>query len=672
MPRPIFKAREPRTGEIALQALKYLLPSIAAIAALLLAYYFEQTRYRRGLLLARQGQIISVIEAAITSDLSRLTSDARLLSGHPALHAFIANPEAGEWNRACRGFLHFARSKPIYDHVRFISTTGREAIRINHSKGTARIVPREELQDKSERYYLRHGADLREGEVFISPLDLNMENEKIERPLKPMIRIILPVFDSNGRRHGMLVFNYKAKTILDDIRRIASSSHGELSLLNAQGYYLLSNEEEDEWGFMLPERRERRFAKHFPAAWECMRRQNTTEPGEVANHSGIFSFSYLLPLQQARHSDPGSASRENSIEGAENISPAHAWIIVLRVSPEKWRAITQPTRHTLYLAASVIIIALAIAAFFGARTRLRRRFLQDADEQTEQLYRQLASHIPNGAVYIYDKDFRLILAEGKEIRDLGAEGHLSEGMFLHELFPAETRDTLLEHVWPALEGNETQFELEIGERALIFHALPIKSSAGEITAGMLMGQDITQRKAMEEKLREAATTDTLTSLYNRRHFMEHLNESVSRAERYGEALSLCICDVDNFKTVNDIYGHQSGDEVLSRFAAHLRKHLRDSDIPARYGGDEFVILFPATKARNAAQSIDRFRAALEEESFESDDGRLFMITGSFGVAEHAAGMSAKALLEAADQALYASKAAGRNQVSIFKPDSNEE
>jgi diguanylate cyclase (GGDEF)-like protein len=159
-----------------------------------------------------------------------------------------------------------------------------------------------------------------------------------------------------------------------------------------------------------------------------------------------------------------------------------------------------------------------------------------------------------------------------------------------------------------------------------------------------------------------ASTDGLTELSNRRQFEEVLDVEIQRAERFGGSLALIVADLDDFKQINDRYGHQAGDEVLRAFAAVLRETAREVDLPARYGGEEFAILLPQTDASGARRLAERLRRTLSSKPISTNAGGLVAVTASFGVAAYPDAPTAAALFAAADDALYKAKAAGKNCV----------
>jgi diguanylate cyclase (GGDEF)-like protein len=159
-----------------------------------------------------------------------------------------------------------------------------------------------------------------------------------------------------------------------------------------------------------------------------------------------------------------------------------------------------------------------------------------------------------------------------------------------------------------------------------------------------------------------ASTDGLTELANRRHFEEALAGEISRAERFGGTLGLVVADLDDFKQVNDRYGHQTGDDVLRAFADVLRATVRDIDVAARYGGEEFAVLLPQTDLEGTERLAERLRETMARRLLSLEPGSTFSVTASFGVASFPEEPTAAELFAAADEALYRAKSAGKNRV----------
>ena len=191
----------------------------------------------------------------------------------------------------------FSNQRKIYDQIRFLDADGMEKIRVNISENGSYIVPDKDLQNKKDRYYFTEAINLKEETVYVSPLDLNMEQGKVEIPFKPMIRLSTPVYDNDGKVRGIIVLNYLADYTLLGLRELAKNSQGEIFLLNSNGYSISSDNVENDWNFMFAEKKEQSFAGDFPGAWNAIIDHTTqvlTDQGLVTSLPVLLSHKFNL------------------------------------------------------------------------------------------------------------------------------------------------------------------------------------------------------------------------------------------------------------------------------------------------------------------------------------------------------------------------------------------
>lgn len=307
----------------------------------------------------------------------------------------------------------------------------------------------------------------------------------------------------------------------------------------------------------------------------------------------------------------------------------------------------------------------AIASLI-ALVALRQKLFSVSLVARREIFRQLA----DGIIVI---DHRLLIVD----RNPSAQKLLN-----NELAIGETIDTLLPAGFLHKPENESS-QMKLGGLWLdIRFSSPLNLNNHSYGRIVVM-RDITQEVATQEtliqtqvqlkelnnKLDHIAHIDELTGLANRRRFYEQLNHAWSISQQLNNDLSVAILDFDYFKQVNDTYGHQTGDRVLSQAAQSMQHQLNDMDLLARLGGEEFALLLPGRDLESALHVADRIRTALTREVFMANEGTQFHISVSIGVASLlSAKGSADLLISKADEALYYSKQSGRNAVSFARMD----
>lgn len=169
---------------------------------------------------------------------------------------------------------------------------------------------------------------------------------------------------------------------------------------------------------------------------------------------------------------------------------------------------------------------------------------------------------------------------------------------------------------------------------------------------------------LQRQYRSKAETDALTGLHNRAWFEEVFPKQLELCERTGQQVSLLMVDIDHFKKVNDEYGHTGGDEALRHMGQLLRRNLRSTDLCARYGGEEMIVLMPGTEVVHAHLTAERLRESVASTPLRLQDGRELVIQVSGGIAQWQPGTSLNDLIRSADQALYKAKEGGRNRIEM--------
>ncbi|MBI3898763.1 MAG: GGDEF domain-containing protein [Gammaproteobacteria bacterium] len=201
-------------------------------------------------------------------------------------------------------------------------------------------------------------------------------------------------------------------------------------------------------------------------------------------------------------------------------------------------------------------------------------------------------------------------------------------------------------------------ELKQGQRAL---GIKLHKTSDYLK---LIKSDSDRLRDELNKVRLLSLTDEFTGLPNRRAFTRRLQDEIGRAERYGTPLAMALLDLDEFKSINDAYGHAGGDEVLRAYAANVLSTLRHHDLVARYGGEEFAVLLPNTSLEGAAAALDKVRARASSMSCTLDGKNIRVPSFSAGLTLYATGDVYSSIIDRADRALYRAKRLGRNRFEV--------
>lgn len=248
---------------------------------------------------AKNAQELVNQKQLISNDLNMAISDLMIIANQSSLKNFVNQVDA-DVQKINEDYLNIVTYQTLYDRVQFLDKTGKEIVRADFYRGHPQLMPETDLQSKANEYWFKETISLLHHQLFISKLELNVENGRIEEPFKPTIRLGTPVFDLEGQKQGIVVLNYRADKLRSRLEQKSISSPGSMMLLNEEGFWLKSNHPEDEWGFMLPQRKERNFEKTFPEAWQQIRK---SESGTFSTSEGTFSFTTIYPLLEAYQSN---------------------------------------------------------------------------------------------------------------------------------------------------------------------------------------------------------------------------------------------------------------------------------------------------------------------------------------------------------------------------------
>ncbi len=446
-----------------------------------LIYHIEKDNFLERLKIT-EANSLELQRVAIERILDRVVADVLFLAEQNELIMHLDTGDRRAVMDMEREYLHLAASRRDYDQIRFLNEQGVEQVRINYRNGLGEVVPESRLQDKSGRYYFEETFALNEGNIFLSPMDLNVEHGLIEQPARPMLRIGTPVFDTYRRKRGIVLINYNAQDLLDTILWTGTTAEGLSLLLNCQGYWLLGPTPDDEWGFMYPGRKDVSFANSFPAEWHSFK---AGEQGQLLTENGLFTFAKLHPLAHMQKFSIKLNALAVASAGA-GVSAPYVWTLASRVHPDVLNGPANRLKLKLLGFGGALFIIMNFGAWTLAMAVARRRIYQD--QLVEAALFDALTGLPNRKLFFDRLDSAMVSAERYERRLALVYIDLDGFKAVNDTKGHDAGDELLKRVSAILTGSvrksDTVSRLGGDEFAVIL------SQVGSVQDAALVGEKI--------------------------------------------------------------------------------------------------------------------------------------------------------------------------------------
>ena len=439
-------------------------------------------------------QAIKVGSQFVAEELHIVHDDLFYLRDQPVLYDWLATESSQTLARLSADLLTFVKYRELYDRILFVGEKGREKVRIDRNRGQPVIVPTRELQDRSNLYFVKQTLALNKDFIYISRFDLAIERDKLEQPIKPVIRFGTPVFDQSGQKRGIILVSYRGQRLIDRLRTISQQSVGGLWLLNAKGYWLIGARPEDEWSFMYPDRKHRVFSDDYAEAWSSILEH--PERTQFMINGDLFTYGEILPKELF------GDLRKDVVSGDDR------WLLITRV-PAKTLAAKNVVQARI-LAFIELSILLGVVSWFIALHRIRRRQIEEERRASEARFRGLLESAPDAIVIVNEKGCIVLVNEQAEkwfgytrdeLINQPIELLIPERFRIHH---EDYRQTYTDNpvVRPMGEGLELYGRRKEGSE------LPVEINLSPLKVGkelfvISIIRDITARKQSEQAQREA-------------------------------------------------------------------------------------------------------------------------------------------------------------------------
>ncbi len=466
------------------------------------SFFVYDSERKQDLDRVKAGEITGVGIGAdvINHKLDIIARNVRFISGCTALKNALNSATPDALDQLAYEFKTFSGSIGMYDHIRWIDQAGMEKVRVNYAAGQAVVVPRSRLQNKAKRYYFMDTLRLDPGEIYVSPLDLNVDDGEIETPYKPMLRMGVPVFDNSGTKRGIVILNYYGKDMLDEATQ---SIADHAMVLNRDGYWLRSPAAEDEFGFMF--KKSESFSTRFPVAWQ---RISAADTGQFELESGLWTFSTIYPLSASQHSSSGAMEpygpSQTTIDRKQ-----YFWKLVSFLPNESLAAVGR--EHLAITAGSALLLMLIS---FAGSWRMAQAWIGrlDAETETKQLALRMTMLLESlgEGVFGLDREGRCIFINPAALAMLGYDRSEVIEKDAYQLFHRNTREHANSsesplHHHARVEGIRTSgedwfFRKDGTKLPVQLFDTPILQGT-EIMGAVVAFQDISERRRAEDAIR---------------------------------------------------------------------------------------------------------------------------------------------------------------------------
>jgi len=351
-----------------------------------------------------------------------------------------------DMRRMEQSFIELLRTKPVYERARWIDNRGQEMLRVDLKAGQPVVIAKDKLQNKADRYYFTDAMQLAAGEVYISPLDLNVENGVIETPYKPMLRLATPLLDGRGDKHGIIILNYLGDEMIAHMEAVTIPVADRLMLLDTAGYFVHSPNPADEWGFMFNDA-QRSLPARFPESWASFVDE---DHGQFIDAQGLWTFQSVYPLlAEARSITEIRGNKKNALTEAEK---ARRWRVVTHLAPEQLAQLVRRDEANIYLWIFLLLGLTAAGTLAVANVSVRER----RAEQRFKVYFERA--MVGMAMSSVDKQW--LAVNPALCRILGYPAEVLVGKTWEELTHPDDRAANLLQFERVLRGEIDAYELE--------------------------------------------------------------------------------------------------------------------------------------------------------------------------------------------------------------------
>ncbi len=478
--------------------LRVYLPVAGILIAVCYSYYLLSSRDLLRLAKSEDKSLAKLEQQLLTDEFRGYASDLITFANMQEWNNAFESTNTTATREAAEELKILLSTKKNYEKIRLIDLQGQELLRVHFHQGRVKIIPHDDLPNKEHRYYIAASKALHKNQIYISPLDLNWENGKVERPLEPSIRLITPVFDAHGEKRGLLVLNVLVEKMLQRFMDKHVDFPRRSYLINREGNWLHDGVMTENWDFLLPDSQQQQFREKYSEAWLRIHKH---EHGQFINDQGMFTFLTLDVTEAAYRSLPDSLNSDG-IAYLNNQQPL--WKIVEYRSPAELVALSAPfgwriAAYTLFFLLLLIPLIWRMVVNATVRQRAEREL-----RVSEQKFKQLIEDLPDSMVVLMDA--KIVYANKAAIELFcGKHAQAVAGKSVMDFVCKTSKSLVLQRLQAVLDGELSvtieQYLLTADGSDLFALITPMKIEFEGQAAIQLIIRDISEQRRAEEALR---------------------------------------------------------------------------------------------------------------------------------------------------------------------------
>jgi len=535
---------------------------VVALAGLFININIENEKNIIKIRQQNSGEIVSVNVNLIFEDIN---SDGNIILHSGEMKDYINNSaDVNNQGELKRMLSNMMTNKKIYDSIRFVGIDGAEKVRVNDTENGPTAVADSALENKDDQTYFLEAMKLNSGEIYISPMDLSKEGGEVEMPVKPVMRLTIPVFNDEGERQGILVLDYLAKNMLDQIENDSQSNMDmKVLLLNDEGYYLLSENSDKDFSFMYSNHEEGTFSEENPEIWQAILNNGN---GYFDDGKDLYFYTPIYPL-----------------EGYQNLR----WILVGAAPLDTLGVFINENNRNMMLIAALLILVLGIVSLIVARLLIQKKEASSREKITDSIFKNSKE-----GIIIMDAEMRVVYINKAFSAITGYSEDEIMGRKPIDFKAEENLHAVYREIWKTVkeEGNwqgEIVDEKKDGTRYSKYMTISrmLDSKSETLSNYLEVIEDLTEIKITQEAINKIKHYDENTGLPTQALFEIKTREFIKQVDH----LAIIVIQITNFNRLRDNLGKEVRNIFMREASRRIQTFLNSGDLLGLLRKDEFVI-----------------------------------------------------------------------------------